>query len=283
MIHSLVGHASDNTIVIWQLLSKMRIYVCSCLSLVLNGILSRGNRPSVASSGSTDIKAHPRPPHDPKPNTIPHCFTSYSNQLKIFTMGPKPRPWKCNFPDCTQTFRSEARLLEHKTYNSDHDYCQYCDMNFEEWDDLKDHKCELATREIENFRLWDRRETIRVYREGSKEGLCLDEERERDPKPQLKHLCCKFCGQDFLSLAGRDLHIRQVSSQCFNCNCCIQTHSNILAEPPGPAGHHLQMRHQVPERFAVHLSPREWALQVNFGQAVSRLHPAQSHPKGTSS
>lgn len=120
------------------------------------------------------------------------------------------KPWKCDFPNCNEAFKSEERLKKHKKLNADHDYCHYCDTDFEDWDSLTAHKTTKAVDEIKAVKDWEKRELRREMdlKEGIHESV-IDGERERDPKPDMPHLCCKSCGMDFGSIAGRDAHINQ--------------------------------------------------------------------------
>lgn len=120
------------------------------------------------------------------------------------------RPWKCDFADCTQRFKSEERLKKHKRDNDDHDYCHYCDSSFEDWDALTAHKTDKASDEIRTIKDWEKRELRREMMLRNGESLTsIEYKREADPKPSFTHLCCKFCGMDFGSVAGRDTHINQ--------------------------------------------------------------------------
>lgn len=120
------------------------------------------------------------------------------------------KPWKCDFPNCHETFESEERLKKHKKLKADHDYCHYCDTGFEDWDSLTAHKTAKAADEIKAVKEWEKRELRRemMLQNGVGEHV-IDGQRENDPKPDISHLCCKFCGMDFGSIAGRDTHINQ--------------------------------------------------------------------------
>ena len=126
-------------------------------------------------------------------------------------MTSKSKPWKCAAPNCNQSFKSERRLKEHKQFAEDHDYCRYCDKLFDDYDQLTAHKTSKATEEINRVKNWERREIIRELKENNDPRLheLIEKERERDPKPPIRHLCCKLCGMEFGSLSGRDLHINQ--------------------------------------------------------------------------
>jgi len=120
------------------------------------------------------------------------------------------RPWKCNFPNCYQAFKSEERLKKHKASDCSHDYCHYCDEGFEDWDALTAHKAAKAAGEIQDIKKWEKRELHREMMEANGvQRIIIERQREQDPKPKILHLCCKFCGMEFGSLAGRDAHINQ--------------------------------------------------------------------------
>ena len=120
------------------------------------------------------------------------------------------KPWKCNFRNCYQAFKSEERLKKHKASDSSHDYCHYCDEGFEDWDALTAHKTAKAADEIRDVKKWETRELHREMMEVNGVRLhIIERQREQDPKPKLRHMCCKFCGMDFGSLAGRDAHLKQ--------------------------------------------------------------------------
>jgi hypothetical protein len=126
-------------------------------------------------------------------------------------MTSKSKPWKCTAPNCTQSFKSERRLKEHKQYAEDHEYCHYCDRLFDDYDQLTAHKTSKATEEINEVKKWERRELFRELKQNNDPSLhdLIEMEQEKDPKPPIRHLCCKFCGMEFGSLSGRDLHIKQ--------------------------------------------------------------------------
>jgi len=121
------------------------------------------------------------------------------------------KPWKCNFPNCHQAFKSEERLKKHKASDCSHDYCHYCDEGFEDWDALTAHKAAKAANEIQDIKKWEKRELHREMMEANGvQRHVIERQREQDPKPKIRHLCCKFCGMEFGSLAGRDAHINQL-------------------------------------------------------------------------
>ncbi|GME28800.1 putative C2H2 finger domain protein [Neofusicoccum parvum] len=89
----------------------------------------------------------------------------------------------CQKKHCGQTFPTDKARKRHCDYEEDHDYCRKCDFLAEDWDDLTLHK---ATSPV-------------------------------------VHLCCKFCGQDFKTISGRDRHIRQLHPvdqdlRCIGCH-----------------------------------------------------------------
>jgi len=126
-------------------------------------------------------------------------------------MTSKSKPWKCTAPNCTESFKSERRLKEHKQSAEDHEYCHFCDRLFDDYDQLTAHKTSKAAEEINEVKKWERRVIIRELKQNNDPSLhdLVEMEQEKDPKPAIRHLCCKFCGMEFGSLGGRDLHIKQ--------------------------------------------------------------------------
>jgi hypothetical protein len=139
-------------------------------------------------------------------------------------MTSNPKQWKCTAPNCTKSFKSERRLKEHKRFAEDHEYCHYCDQLFDDYDQLTVHKTSKAAEEIVEVKKWERREIIRDLKKTNDPRLhdLIEKEQENDLKPQIYHLCCKFCGMEFGSLSGRDLHIKQQHpiDQDINCPGC---------------------------------------------------------------
>ncbi len=139
-------------------------------------------------------------------------------------MAAKSKPWKCTAPNCTKSFKNERRLKEHKQSAEDHEYCHYCDRLFDDYDQLTAHKTSKAAEEIIDVKKWERRVIIRELKQNNDPRLhdLIEKEGEKDPKPPIYHLCCKFCGMEFGSLSGRDLHIKQQHpiDQDLNCPGC---------------------------------------------------------------
>ena len=139
-------------------------------------------------------------------------------------MAAKSKPWKCTAPNCTKSFKNEKRLKEHKQSAEDHEYCHYCDRLFDDYDQLTAHKTSKAAEEIIDVKKWERRVIIRELKQNNDPRLhdLIEKEGEKDPKPPIYHLCCKFCGMEFGSLGGRDLHIKQQHpiDQDLNCPGC---------------------------------------------------------------
>lgn len=76
----------------------------------------------------------------------------------------------CPFPDCDETFPTNALLIKHKASpDSGHDYCKICDLDFEDDDAYHIHK------------------------------MSSD-----------KHITCHICSEDFRSEAGCKRHMSQV-------------------------------------------------------------------------
>ena len=93
----------------------------------------------------------------------------------------------CTYPGCGHRFSTNDQMKKHKQ-NKHEFYCKKCDYDGLNWDDLLGHK-------VEDMIPW-----------------LVGEKKHWKPK-LLKHIVCEFCGMDFKSLGGRDLHKKQVSSQ----------------------------------------------------------------------
>lgn len=85
----------------------------------------------------------------------------------------------CTFDDCSRLFLSVEEMRSHKESEPLHDYCDRCDMDFENEERFLIHKIMTAS----------------------------------------KHIVCPICGIDFRSEGGRDAHIRQVNQLCRTHNC----------------------------------------------------------------
>ena len=148
-------------------------------------------------------------------------------------MAAKSKPWKCTAPNCTKSFKNERRLKEHKQSAEDHEYCHYCDRLFDDYDQLTAHKTSKAAEEIIDVKKWERRAIIRELKQNNDPRLhdLIEKEGEKDPKPPIYHLCCKFCGMEFGSLSGRDLHIKQQHpiDQHLHCPGCDHTFPRAAA------------------------------------------------------
>ena len=84
----------------------------------------------------------------------------------------------CTFKDCDRGFAKSKDLKRHK--KADHEWCEVCDLDFENDRALVDHKKEV---------------TIAA---NTKDGG--------------KHNACLVCGEDFMCVAGRVRHAKLVSS-----------------------------------------------------------------------
>lgn len=90
---------------------------------------------------------------------------------------------QCPYEGCYQRFKTERDLRKHKMRENDHEYCAKCNLDFDDWQGLVDHKAS---------------------------------------SPSSKHITCGKCGMDFGSLSGRERHIRQNHplDQNIECTAC---------------------------------------------------------------
>lgn len=93
---------------------------------------------------------------------------------------------ECPKAGCGLAFSSHKARKRHCEYEDDHDYCKKCDFLAEDWDALTFHKANSP----------------------------------------IAHLCCKFCGEDFKTISGRDRHLRQVSIPCTPFAMQLLTHGH---------------------------------------------------------
>lgn len=110
------------------------------------------------------------------------------------------RPFACNKAGCYNSFETDKELKYHKVNDPTHFYCKKCDVDCEDWLSLTQHKIDSMAPflELRNNTLPD----------GAK----------------LKHIVCEFCGEDFKSMGGRQLHRETVSFDAnlpllFNSTC----------------------------------------------------------------
>ncbi len=66
-------------------------------------------------------------------------------------------------------------MQRHKIHDSDHEYCQFCDLDFESFEEHLDHQIEVG-----------------------------------DSNPDdLNHIVCRFCSVEFKNTGTRDDHVKQ--------------------------------------------------------------------------
>lgn len=100
--------------------------------------------------------------------------------------------------DCLNSFESEEQMIAHK--KQDHEYyCNKCKHDGIDWDDDLRHKVNDMAQVI-----YEGRRDVR-YDSVVKKTLI---------KRKFNHIVCEFCGTEFGSLTGRDLHKKQVSRTC---------------------------------------------------------------------
>lgn len=88
----------------------------------------------------------------------------------------------CTYPDCAHSFDSIREMKQHKVDCSTHFYCKTCDVDCESWVDFTQHKVDAMA----------------PYLQSSKK------------KGTPKHIVCEFCGEDFKSFGGREIHRKRV-------------------------------------------------------------------------
>lgn len=106
---------------------------------------------------------------------------------------------KCSYDDCYHSFDSESEMEAHLKNPKNHPfYCgknpgferiqrgfEKCDFHGKNWEELVSHK-------VQSMLPW-----------------LVGDRRNEKPK-KLNHVVCEFCGVDFDSLAGREIHRRKV-------------------------------------------------------------------------
>lgn len=93
--------------------------------------------------------------------------------------------WTCTYTDCYKSFATEKEMKYHKLEEPTHFYCKKCDVDCEDWAALTEHK-------VDSMAPWL-------------------EKKSRRPEGAPKHIVCEFCGMDFKSMGGRELHRARVS------------------------------------------------------------------------
>jgi hypothetical protein len=109
------------------------------------------------------------------------------------------KAFKCTYDDCFHSFDTEREMNAHLKDKKLHPYyCGKdpgyqriqrgfvkCDFHGKTWDELVAHK-------VETMLPW------------------IVGERRFDKPKKLNHIVCEFCGEDFESLSGREIHRKQV-------------------------------------------------------------------------
>ncbi|EMC97965.1 hypothetical protein BAUCODRAFT_67325 [Baudoinia panamericana UAMH 10762] len=118
------------------------------------------------------------------------------------------KPVKCTYKDCQQRFDNEKDMKRHKKHDPNHNYCRRCDLDFNSWEELTQHKVTVMDR-------WQR---------------APRDEREDGPA----HVTCEFCGLDFHTFGGRKTHRAQThkaaqSLKCPGCEALFTKAGNMIA------------------------------------------------------
>lgn len=95
------------------------------------------------------------------------------------------KPYPCTYPDCFQSFTTEKEMKYHKLEEPTHFYCKKCNVDCEDWVALTEHK-------VDAMAPW------------------LERKGRGRPEGAPKHIVCEFCGKDFKSMGGRELHRTRV-------------------------------------------------------------------------
>ncbi|KAL1297702.1 hypothetical protein AAFC00_006250 [Neodothiora populina] len=91
----------------------------------------------------------------------------------------------CTYKGCARLFDTKQDMIDHKRAQVDHPYyCKICRMDCIDWEDSLNHKVHEMLISLELRRDYKDPQNKRVF----------------------KHIVCEFCGLDFKSLGGRDLH-----------------------------------------------------------------------------
>lgn len=99
------------------------------------------------------------------------------------------KEYKCTYPDCAHSYDTWYEMKQHVKDKTIHPgYCDVCKFHGTDSEDLRYHKIQEMSAAFASPDL-----------DGCKR------------KKVFKHVVCEFCGMDFGSLGGRELHQRRVS------------------------------------------------------------------------
>ena len=110
----------------------------------------------------------------------------------------------CTYPQCSERFDSVSAMKRHKIATVEHEYCEKCDKDCDDYESLILHK-------VQAMAPWLEGESPLTFLPNNRivAHVHLGPEDERNQK-LTKHIVCEFCGKDFASFGGRRLHVSQV-------------------------------------------------------------------------
>lgn len=125
---------------------------------------------------SEDCITFDEPPYRAtQPGTFTRAATPIRKQTTThseYATMPAPleliKAFECTYKDCDLSFDTEKKMRKHKKVSEEHDYCAACDMDFDSYDDLAQHK---------------------IFR------------------PDKHNLACRICGEEFKCKSGLKRHI----------------------------------------------------------------------------
>ncbi|GAB7357845.1 hypothetical protein MBLNU230_g0016t1 [Neophaeotheca triangularis] len=104
----------------------------------------------------------------------------------------------CTYDECPKAFDTLKEMKQHKFNHPDHNYCKKCNMDFISWDELTQHKVDMMA----------------PFLEGNFE--------ESFKKDSPVHIVCEFCGEEFKTFGGREIHRTRThpADQRITCKGC---------------------------------------------------------------
>ncbi|KAK4960754.1 hypothetical protein LTR28_004959 [Elasticomyces elasticus] len=163
---------------------------------------------------------------------------------------------KCTYPQCYNSFNTQQDMKRHKISSAEHDYCKKCDYDAVDWDDLLQHKVTM----MEPF--------LRKENQGCKS------------KPP--HIVCEFCGVDFKSVGGREMHRRQAHQKeqqivCPGCESIFTRASGLITHLERGSCTKISRREFESERQHKHILSQIMKAPDVFSSNLNRNTQYKSH------
>ncbi|GAB7347279.1 hypothetical protein MBLNU459_g3366t1 [Dothideomycetes sp. NU459] len=167
------------------------------------------------------------------------------------------KEWKCTYAACFNSFASEEQMINHK--KRDHEfYCKKCASDGVDWEDDLRHKINDMTDVIYRGR--------RLINNDGK------------VKRSFKHIVCEFCGEDFKSLGGRDLHKKQMHQADQNIRCHghhivydPRTGRNVREECEAVFGRPSQFVNHIEAGYCRYITMQELERERQHKQIVKQI------------